>query len=84
MTTIITKKIYMQIISDKASEKIGGNNQALGALTMFFDMHPQSIIRMVNSRDIRLTVPGALEIIKEKTGLTEEEILEEKELESQN
>lgn len=74
----------MLLLSDTAVQKIESNNIALGALTMFFDMHPQSIIRMVKSKDIRLTVPGALEIIKEKTGLSEDQILEEMEKETQD
>ena len=62
-------------ISDKAITAIKGNNKALGLLVAEFNKHFRTIENWIDSKDIRLTTPGALEIIKTVTGLPEEEIL---------
>lgn len=62
-------------ISDKAVQKIKGNHKAYNALGYAFDKSYKTIENWVKDKDIRLTTPTALEIIKAETGLTEEEIL---------
>lgn len=62
-------------ISDVAIEEIKGNNKALGRLCVSFDKHMKTIELWLSQKDIRLTTPNAVDIIKAETGLTEEEIL---------
>lgn len=64
-------------ISDKAVDKIRGNNSCVARLMIAFNKHAMTIDRWLNSKDIRLTTPGAIQIIEEETELKREEILEE-------
>lgn len=67
-------------ISDTAVQKIEGNNRTIGRLMIAFDRGQKSIENWLRSRDVRLTTPTAIAIIKEETGLAESEILESEEL----
>ena len=67
-------------VTDKAIEGIKGNNKLMGRLMIAFDRGQNTIENWMASKDIRLTTPTAVQIIKEETGLTEKEILEEGEV----
>lgn len=69
----------MQILSDTAIKAITGNNQVMGKLMVAFDKHFKTIERWVKQNNVALTTPTAIEIIKEGTGLSEQEILTDKE-----
>jgi hypothetical protein len=71
------QKYLEMIVSDKAIELIKGNNKLMGRLMIAFDRGQNTIENWMASKDIRLTTPTAVQILKEETGLTEEEILEE-------
>jgi hypothetical protein len=64
-------------IADKAIECIKGNNKLMGRLMIAFDRGQNTIENWMASKDIRLTTPTAVQIIREETGLQDEEILEE-------
>jgi hypothetical protein len=64
-------------VTDKAIEGIKGNNKLMGRLMIAFDRGQNTIENWMASKDIRLTTPTAVQIIKEETGLQDEEILEE-------
>lgn len=66
----------MQTISKAALDKISGNQKAIGRLMALFNKSSDTITRWINNRDIRLTTLGAVEIIREESGLPENEILE--------
>lgn len=63
-------------ISDKAIEVLKGNHKALAALSYKFDKHAKTIENWLNNKDIRLTTPIAIDIIKAETGLSDSEIFE--------
>ena len=67
-------------ISDKAVEAIRSNNTLMGKLMGAFDRGENTIQNWINAdpRDIRLTTPLAVQIIREETGMTDAEILEKK------
>jgi hypothetical protein len=73
------QKNLEMIVSDKAIEMIKGNNKLMGRLMIAFDRGQNTIENWMASKDIRLTTPTAVQIIKEETGLTEQEILEKEE-----
>lgn len=64
-------------VTDKAIEGIKGNNRLMGRLMIAFDRGQNTIENWMTSKDIRLTTPTAVQIIREETGLTDAEILEE-------
>lgn len=63
-------------ITDKAVNAIKGNNRAMNALGYAFNKGYKTIENWLKSKDIRLTTPTAVDIIKAETQLAEEEILE--------
>lgn len=63
-------------ISNTAIDAIKKNNRAIGRLMIAFDRGQRSMEKWFNRQDVRLTTPQAVSIIKEETGLTEDEILE--------
>ncbi len=63
-------------ISEKAIESLKGNHKALASLSYKFDKHAKTIENWLISKDIRLTTPLAIEVIKAETGLSEDEILQ--------
>lgn len=65
-------------ISDKAVELLRGNHKAMGRLCTMFDKHMKTIENWISHRDVRLTTPGALQILREETKLPDEELLTEK------
>lgn len=69
----------MQRLTKKAINKIRGNSKVIGGLVGLFGKHQVSIDRWIESNDIKLTLPAAIEIIKAGTNLTDAEILEDSE-----
>jgi plasmid maintenance system antidote protein VapI len=67
----------MQIISIATAETIKKNWVVNGRLVAAFKVHPRTIENWINCRDIRLTTPTAIQIIKEETGLQDNQIFEE-------
>lgn len=67
----------MATISQKAVDKSLTNNRVIGRLMAHFDRHYETIKRWLINKDDCLTVPKAIEIIQQETGLTDMEILEE-------
>lgn len=65
----------MVTISNKAQTKLSGNRRAIGKLMVLFNVHSVTIERWIESKDVRLTTPQALEIIKEETELHEDHLL---------
>lgn len=65
------------IVTDKAIEGIKGNNKLMGRLMIAFDRGQNTIENWMASKDIRLTTPTAVQIIKEETGLAECDIIKE-------
>jgi hypothetical protein len=65
----------MVTISNKAQNKLTGNQRAIGRLMVLFNCHSKTVERMIDKKDIRLTTPQALEIIKEETDLNEDHVL---------
>ena len=65
----------MITISNKAQTKLTGNQRAIGRLMVLFNVHSKTIERWIEGKDIRLTTPQALEIIKEETDLKEDHVL---------
>lgn len=67
----------MLTISQKAIDECRNNNKVIGPLMALFNKHSVTIQRWFDEKDIRLTNPSAVEIIKENTGLEYGEILED-------
>ena len=65
----------MVTISNKAQNKLTGNLRAIGRLMVLFNVHSKTIERWIEGKDIRLTTPQALEILKEETELNEDHLL---------
>lgn len=71
----------METIAKKAADKCLGNNRVIGRLMAHFDRHSETIKRWFTDSDERLMTPASLQIIREETGLTDSEILENEEVE---
>lgn len=71
------QKYLEMTVTDKAIEGIKGNNKLMGRLMIAFDRGQNTIENWMALKDIRLTTPTAVQIIREETGLTDAEILEE-------
>lgn len=67
----------MATINPIAEHRIKGNQRLIGRLMVHFDAHYVTILRWLKNDDLRLTTPACVEIIKEETGLSTDEILEE-------
>jgi len=67
----------MATISQKAIDKSLNNNRVIGRLMAHFDRHYETIRRWIRLGDESMTTPKAIEVIREETGLTDSEILEE-------
>lgn len=67
----------MLTISQKAIDECRNNNKVIGPLMALFNKHSVTIQRWFDEKDIRLTNPSAMHIIKENTGLQDNEILED-------
>jgi hypothetical protein len=72
----------MTTISQKAIDKSLGSNRVIGRLMAHFDRHPETIKRWFINKDEALTTPPVLNVIREETGLTDSEILEETTIET--
>ena len=64
-------------ISDQAIEAIKASNKAQAGLMVAFDKSHKTIENWLRKKDIKLTTKSAVEVIKDTTGLTEEQILKE-------
>jgi hypothetical protein len=64
-------------ITNKAISEIKSSNKLMGRLMAAFDRGQRSMEKWLESKDIRLTTPTAVLIIKEETGLDDSQILEE-------
>jgi hypothetical protein len=64
-------------ISDKAIESIKKNNRLIARLMIAFNRGQNTIENWMNHKDVRFTTPIAVQIIREETGLSDQEILEE-------
>jgi hypothetical protein len=67
----------MATISQKAIDKSLANNRVIGRLMAHFDRHYETIRRWIKVGDESLTTPKAVQVIREETGLTDFEILED-------
>jgi hypothetical protein len=67
----------MQRITQIAVDQMLGNNRLIGRLMILFNRSSFAISRWITSRDKKLTTPLVLEVIREETGLTDDQILEE-------
>lgn len=67
----------MATISQRAIDKSLTNNRVIGRLMTHFDRHSETIKRWFLNKDESLTTPYAKQVIREETGLTDSEILEE-------
>lgn len=83
---ILQSNIVMQLCSpnilsmkltDKAKAAINGSPRLQNLLALEFDCSVFTIKRWIKEGEVRLTAPSATIIIKEETGLTDDEILEE-------
>jgi hypothetical protein len=70
-------------LSKKAIQRLRENKKARGRIALAFDKTDFSVIRWIkeNSANSMLTTAAAMQIIREETGLTDEQILEETETE---
>ena len=66
----------MVTISKKAADECRTNNRVIGLLMDLYDTHWTTIVRWCEKRDARLISPSAIEIIKKRTTLKDDEILE--------
>lgn len=64
-------------LTDKAKEATSGNTRLKNLLALQFNRSVFTIQRWIDEGDVRLTTPSATEIIKEETGLTDKDILEQ-------
>lgn len=64
-------------LTDKAKAAINSNTRLKNRLALEFDCSVFTIKRWIDEGEVRLTAPSATIIIKEETGLTDQEILEE-------
>lgn len=62
-------------ITDRAVNEIRHNNRAIGMLMCEFNKGHWTIINWLDAKDVRLITPMAINIIKEYTGLHENEIV---------
>ena len=64
-------------ISDLAVERIRKSKKCIAALSYEFERGDKTIKTWLDEKDIMLTTPTAVEIIKKETDLTDSEILTE-------
>jgi hypothetical protein len=64
-------------LTDKAKAAINSSTRLKNRLALQFDCSVFTIKRWIDEGEVRLTAPSATIIIKEETGLTIEEMLEE-------
>ena len=66
-------------ITDSAISKVKGSNRIIGKLMTEFNKGQKAIENWLAAKDVRLTTPAAVAIIKEESGLDDSEILEDTE-----
>lgn len=71
-----SKHKKMVTISEKAAQSISSNQVVIGRLMALFNKSSFTINRWIAAKNAYLTTPGAVEIIRQETGLSEGEILE--------
>jgi hypothetical protein len=69
----------MNKITNTAKDKLKGNQVAIGKLMILFRKSSSTVERWIEDRNAMLTTPNALKIIRQETGLSTGEILEETE-----
>lgn len=69
------KYFQMYVISDKAITSIKGNNRLMAKLMIAFDRGQNTIENWMNSKDVRLTTPIAIQLIGEESDLSKDEII---------
>lgn len=69
----------MNKITNTAKNKLKGNQVAIGKLMILFKKSSSTVERWIEDRSAMLTTPNALKVIRQETGLTTTEILEETE-----
>lgn len=67
----------MSKFTQKAKDKSLGNNKVIGRMMIEFNRHSKTIERWINDGADELSSPATLDIIKQETGLSEIEILEQ-------
>ena len=63
-------------LTDKAKNEIQKNTRLKNLLALEFDCSVFTIARWISEGDVRLTAPSATILIKQETGLTDDQILE--------
>lgn len=63
-------------LTDKAIHEIKANKRLRNRLAFDLDKSAMTILRWVSTNDDNLTKAAALQVIREETGFTDEEILE--------
>lgn len=67
----------MTRISDSGIRAIKGSNRIIARLMILYNRGQNTIENWMAARDIRLTAPAAVQIIREESGLEDSEILED-------
>lgn len=67
----------MKALTNNTADQMKGNQRLIGRLMALFNKSSFTIGRWIEDKDVRLTTPGAIDIIKEETGLDESQILED-------
>lgn len=76
-TSKFNQKYLEMTISDKAIQSMKSNNRLMARMMLAFDRTQNTIENWMNDKDIRLTTPTSVAIIREETGLFDEDILEQ-------
>jgi hypothetical protein len=67
----------MKVLTNNAADQIKGNQRLIGRLMALFNKSSFTISRWIEDKDVRLTTPGAIQVIKDETGLKVDQILED-------
>ena len=71
------KHSKMKSISKSTSDLIESNQKVIGRLMVLYNKSSFTISRWIKDKDMKLSAPASLEIIREETGLTDDQILED-------
>jgi hypothetical protein len=63
-------------ITDFALDRLRGSNKAMAKLMIYFNRGQWSIEKWMKIKSHKLVEPGAVEILKEELGLTDEQIFD--------
>lgn len=67
-------------ITDLAVDRIRQSNRAMAKIMIHFNRGQWSIEKWLKNKDPRLTEPPIIELLKLELGLTEDQIIEQKEV----